>query len=466
MLTVADLNDPTKFVRVPDVPLLDEHVLRDGTGHVEVKVDAAMLGEVAANNNRKWTATGEGAALIVGHTADGDGAAEKPVVGWAVNFRVAPFTNGAGQTVAALFADLYYRADKAHLINDFPRRSVELWVKKREIDPIALLGGTTPERDLGVVRFSKLTSDFCYHYSAESATVPTDPKKMESGCDDKEKYAAGDKADAPNPESKSFVELQASVAKIESMLGKIMPVFEQIMQEEGQQPAGDADQMAGDDDDTQAGDEQPDDADADDVSDQYEDDDLLAPHGGDSEKDARGMHEPAPVKFEGMGYGMGSATNTFTPGMTKMSRQSTDPRVVKLERQVAALIEKNAELEAVKDVAALKAKDIVIKDEKKVAERLKYARLAGDDVLADFVADIEENWPRKAAEVPTPAAFDVAKYARVPDAGGHVTQPADGLDPHEQSRIINEAYFEHRTNGTKIDDAFASAKAKYGRKPA
>lgn len=137
--------DKSLWEIVPNVPVLDEHRLVD-QGR-EIHVDSARLQRIADNTNRRFARTGDAVALIVGHTEDGQNAQERPVVGWAKDLRVGPFVDGK----KAIYADFYYRKSKANVVGDFPRRSVELWLGKDEIDPIALLGGTTPERDLGVV---------------------------------------------------------------------------------------------------------------------------------------------------------------------------------------------------------------------------------------------------------------------------------------------------------------------------
>lgn len=148
-----DFHDAAKWDIFPNIPVLDEHELLDDKGRPSGYVDASILGEIAENNNRRVHETGDPAPLIIGHTSDDPRAPERPVVGYAINYRVAPFKNGR----AAIFVDYAVRKKYSNVIDDFPRRSVELWLNKRELDPIALLGGTTPERDLGViVRNSRL----------------------------------------------------------------------------------------------------------------------------------------------------------------------------------------------------------------------------------------------------------------------------------------------------------------------
>lgn len=156
---IHDFDNPNKWVTVPDVKVLDEHELDGEDGKPAAYVDRQVLEEIAANNNNRVLATGDPAPLIVGHTSDDPQAPERPVVGYAVNYKVRESRDPAtGKLSYAIHTDYKVRKDREHVIEDFPRRSVELWLGRRELDPIALLGGTTPERDLGVIiRKSRIT---------------------------------------------------------------------------------------------------------------------------------------------------------------------------------------------------------------------------------------------------------------------------------------------------------------------
>ncbi|CAM6002962.1 unnamed protein product [Sphagnum balticum] len=147
-----DFDNPNKWVTVPDVPLLDEHEMTNDEGKPVAYVGKDVLEEIAHNNNRKVLDTGDPATLILGHTSDDPRAKEKPAQGFVVNYKVKPFKrNPDGQVIYAIHGDYKLRPNKAHLIEEYPRRSVELWWHKKDIDPIAMLGGSSPERDLGVV---------------------------------------------------------------------------------------------------------------------------------------------------------------------------------------------------------------------------------------------------------------------------------------------------------------------------
>lgn len=145
-------DDPNKWVTISSVPLLDEHEMTNDQGRPVATVDRAALEEIARNNNRRVYETGDPATLILGHTSDDPRAAEKPAKGFVVNYAVKPFKRDeSGRVIYAIHGDYKLRPQNAGLVEEYPRRSVELWWHKKELDPIAMLGGSSPERDLGVV---------------------------------------------------------------------------------------------------------------------------------------------------------------------------------------------------------------------------------------------------------------------------------------------------------------------------
>lgn len=147
-----DFDNPDKWFTVKSVPLLDEHELTNSSGQPIARVDRAALEEIARNNNHKVRSTGDPATLILGHTSDDPRAPEKPAKGFVVNYSVKPFRRDEhGKIVYAIHGDYKLRPKNAHLVEDYPRRSVELWWHKKDIDPIAMLGGSSPERELGAV---------------------------------------------------------------------------------------------------------------------------------------------------------------------------------------------------------------------------------------------------------------------------------------------------------------------------
>jgi hypothetical protein len=322
------------YVTDAGVFLLDEHILTDRSGENEMMIDAAFLAEVAANNNARLEQTGDPTPLIIGHTEDGPGKEEKPVKGYATNFRLEPFFDSGRQ---ALKCDFHVRRENEQILKDYPRRSVELWPKKREIDPISLLGGTTPERDLGILRFSRSGGD-------DSITLPT-PTRYQRESDQMADENKTEK-DSKTAETAGFRELSAKVDKLAEMMAPLVQFLSEAMGDQGaaEQPPADAEQPQGkeppqppaDDEDDLMGP-------ADDADDQPEEDEM---------KESAEYHD-TPVKF--------GDYDTYMPKVAKMSRSTDD--VIKLQRQVQKMEQENKEM------------------------KLKYARMEAEKL----VSDLEQN---------------------------------------------------------------------------
>lgn len=143
-----------------EIALLDEHDVVDENGDVVMSLDEDKLHRIANNNNRRVEETGDEVPIIIGHTRDDAPEKAQPeIVGWVKKFSVKPLYNTGRQAVWGVARFMKSKIDK---IKQYPRRSVELWLKKMMIDPIALLGATTPERDLGLLKFSAEGGDPSY----------------------------------------------------------------------------------------------------------------------------------------------------------------------------------------------------------------------------------------------------------------------------------------------------------------
>jgi hypothetical protein len=116
--------------------------------HGDITLDD--LKEICANNNRRIADTGDASPIIFGegHTSDEEGS-DRPVYGFADNYRIGRL--GKLHPRPVILADIHIRSDKYEESKDYPRRSVEFWQNSKFIDSIALLGGTTPARDLGMM---------------------------------------------------------------------------------------------------------------------------------------------------------------------------------------------------------------------------------------------------------------------------------------------------------------------------
>ena len=145
--------DDTDMIVKHHVPILDEHELKDGKGNVVIRLDQKKLSEIVRVNNKRMGSTGDEIPLVIGHTKDDASEDDQPeIVGYATNLKVEPFFKTGRKCITATFKFFKHAADK---VRGFPRRSIELWLSDYKIDPISLLGATTPERDLGLLRLSK-----------------------------------------------------------------------------------------------------------------------------------------------------------------------------------------------------------------------------------------------------------------------------------------------------------------------
>lgn len=142
------------FVIKTDVPVLDEHTLLDDEGQPLMEIDERRLQDIARRANARIRDTGDLVPIVVGHTKDGLPEQSQPeIVGYAGPFKVIPFFKTGKKALAAAKWRVF--RSKVGVANQFPRRSVELWLSDLKIDPISLLGATTPERDLGLLRLSR-----------------------------------------------------------------------------------------------------------------------------------------------------------------------------------------------------------------------------------------------------------------------------------------------------------------------
>lgn len=147
-----------------DVAVYDGHVIVDRETGKEYPVTRERLQEIADRSNMRVESTGDECPIIVGHTQDGlPEWKQPPIVGYATEFYVGDHPKKANYPV--LYAKNYklYKKSKVggeemdaeEVMRRFPRRSPEVWLKDKIIDPISMLGATTPMRDLGLVRNSK-----------------------------------------------------------------------------------------------------------------------------------------------------------------------------------------------------------------------------------------------------------------------------------------------------------------------
>lgn len=146
-----------QWLNVPNVPVFAEHETVTAKGRV-LTFGRKELAAVAANCNRRIRETGDYAGIVVGHTpdpADAPTAPQKPLVGLAGPFRLGLLQQPGQAPKWAILADYHLQRRYAHVLQDYPRRSPELWVEDRYeemyLDPIALLGAEAPRLDMGLL---------------------------------------------------------------------------------------------------------------------------------------------------------------------------------------------------------------------------------------------------------------------------------------------------------------------------
>lgn len=217
-----------EVVRAPVVDTFD-YAATDPETKTEIRVplNEAFLRRTAEKMNER-SKTNDLCPIVVGHTIRGAREVDQPPkVGYLHRFEVEPY-NGK----PALFADHYIRKvvklalngveqtlTAKELVDRFPRRSGEVWFGTHEIDPHALLGATTPHRNLGVL---KLSADGNAGFSYES---PGDLK-----------------VDKPTeaPKTGEYAELKALVQQIAAMVASLTEAFHAAVQPEPQ-PQGHGD---------------------------------------------------------------------------------------------------------------------------------------------------------------------------------------------------------------------------------
>jgi hypothetical protein len=186
-----DAHEEGEFVVFDDIPVFDEHEGSDG-----VVYDKELLAKICQNLNDAIEDSGDYAAVTDGHTND-DGKEQPEVLGFAGPFRLKKF--GKRQPRWCIYGRFNIFKEKEQVFRSRPRRSVELWPEdkpeNRYFDPIAVLGGESPRRRLGLVyqksvKYSKATIPNKERYAMPAApggantAIPTmehEPEHYEEG---------------------------------------------------------------------------------------------------------------------------------------------------------------------------------------------------------------------------------------------------------------------------------------------
>jgi len=228
---------PTRFIKIKDVPVFDEHENKGVNGKPR-KITKEMLVKLARNCNKKFEEVGAATPLSLGHTIEGKPEEEQPpVVGWAVNFRVGPLLKTGRD---ALYCDWYIRKKHEDVIDEYPNRSIELWPSRLDISPIALLKSTAPERDLPILKYQSESPDeepYRYIFS-----FPLKYERLETMDSEKDKQVM---SDAEMGETSSVKDLAAQVGELNEKFDAFLQMFTQLIQgeEEGGEGEGDGEDL-------------------------------------------------------------------------------------------------------------------------------------------------------------------------------------------------------------------------------
>lgn len=308
---------PHKWITIRNVPILDEHEIKDDEGNTVVVVDKTKLQKIARNNNRRVAETGDTTPVVIGHTFDPEDkkpeTEQPPVVGFAKNFRVRKLfkTNRY-----AIHSDWRIPAQYADDVRKYPRRSVELWLSDWRIDPISLLGATTPERDLGVLKFNR--SGQKKYSRVIDMPLPNQPA-----------------AETPSntPVDKSLV--QGVVAALqETDVWKFLKSQMDQAQQAAQTPAPAQDPnsqtpLEDEGDPTLEGDE----GDLDDLGDEdFEDEDDDMDEDEELDDEAEDDEDEEPVRYSGAQCALPSGSNTYIPTGPKVKNSKKTSDKVRLTR--------------------------------------------------------------------------------------------------------------------------------------
>lgn len=453
---------PRRLVSVGRSFLLDEHTRADPT-HGTIRVGPEELRQIADAANARSVETGDAVPLCLGHTRDNAPETEQPpVVGFAVDWLVEPFFDTGRRAVSA---DLLVYEDQLETVRGYPRRSVELWPGDAfEVDPVALLSSSTPERWLGLLRYSRPGRPVRYEL--------TPPQKSEHMADEKDKGDPPEKKDDA-PKADSPVKADADKDKdkpkdkggdggkggsplppdLEAVVQRVLALFMQtdfVKQLEalaghlGDEDFDDADPAGGPPPPGQPPPGQPPPG------------DLLSAPPPSPARDVRSENEPPPVKF---GYAMPSGTNTHAPTMTKYDRDDdVKVRLTRAEADLARYQRENADLKRrVTEQAVQYRKD---------QARIKLDRLAAEGVLFDdaeqfgimsemdvAVQDVHADIMRRNFKTaPTAGPPAALRYART---GAEPTGPTS----HDEARrLAEEALKAGKTYQQVLAEKFGKAK--------
>ncbi len=278
----------TGHVPLPEFDLIDECSFFDKKTKQQVNLDRKRLEKIADSHNENIESRGAAPVVCLGHTKDDAPESEQPpATGVTTRHTVKAYKpDKSGKVKFALWAKPWARQEHVETFRQNNQRSVELWLDPDAINPIALLGSTTPRRDLGLHLFSreygaaeKTSSGQTIRFSRSNdgrqpilfeMRADMEKEKGDSGppvkCDVPGSLPPGGAPAGPSPDptadpsadtggseflsqlfaSDQWKQLLAMTSQNSEAIGKIMPIFEELEQEamggggEGGAPPGSA----------------------------------------------------------------------------------------------------------------------------------------------------------------------------------------------------------------------------------
>ena len=198
--------DPADYVIIPHVAILDEFRMTAADGSFVADITPEFIDKLIAHMSEREALTGDLCPLVIGHTQDGEREVDAPpLVGYARNWHRG-FLGDTGRVCA--FFDAWVLKSEVERVKRYPRRSGEVWASRYEIDPISLLGATTPARDLGLLRLAR-DGSFTYY----------SPGDMNMGMEDKPKADPKESGKAKGDEGKWEQVLEMLTQIKEALMG-------------------------------------------------------------------------------------------------------------------------------------------------------------------------------------------------------------------------------------------------------
>ena len=215
--------DPADYVVVPHVGAVDTFRMTNHDGSFVADITEAFLDRLIEHMNERERLTGDLAPLVIGHTKDGEPEiASPPLVGYAKHWHKG-ILGETGRPCA--FIDAWVLKEKVDLARGYPRRSCEVWVDRYEVDPISLLGATTPARDLGLMKLSR--------DGRVTVESPGDMNMPEEKKTDKP-------TDKPAADPKESGEAKGNDGKLDQILSMLTDLLAKLSPPAGEQPAAGA----------------------------------------------------------------------------------------------------------------------------------------------------------------------------------------------------------------------------------